>query len=89
MTDKDILSLPPCARDFLMYLLTIKNKSGNTVKEYFYDIRLFLKYIHLKNTHPAKLFKISADDLADTSIQDMPFDEIKNITLSDLYACMS
>ena len=89
MTDKDILSLPGYARDFLMYLLTIRNKSGNTVKEYFYDLRMFLKYIHLKNTYPTKLFKITADELAEISIDDMPLDEINIVTLSDLYAFMS
>ena len=43
--DKNFMELPPAARDFLSYLDSIKNKSQNTVKEYFYDLRMFLRYI--------------------------------------------
>jgi site-specific recombinase XerD len=89
MTDEDILSLPVYARDFLMYLSTIRNKSFNTVTEYFYDLRMFLKYIHLKNLHPLKLLKISQDELDAIDINDMSIDEIKNVVLSDLYSYMS
>jgi integrase/recombinase XerD len=89
MTDEDVLSLPVYARDFLMYLSTIRNKSFNTVTEYFYDLRMFLKYIHLKNLYPLKLLKISQDELDAIDINDMSIDEIKNVVLSDLYSYMS
>jgi integrase/recombinase XerD len=89
MTDKDILSLPFYARDFLMYMSTIRNKSQNTVKEYFYDLRLFLKYIHIKNTNPAKILKITDEDLEHINIDGMTLDEIKKVSLSDMYAFMS
>lgn len=89
MTDNDILLIPGFARDFLMYMITIRNKSQNTVKEYFYDLRMFLKYIHLKNMNPMKLMSISQQELDETQIENMSLDEIKNVTLSDLYAFMS
>ena len=33
--------IPPIVKDFLNYMETIKGKSQNTIKEYYYDLRLF------------------------------------------------
>ena len=35
---------PPLLSNYLNYLKSIKGKSSNTIKEYFYDLRLFYKY---------------------------------------------
>ena len=72
-----------------MYMNTIRNKSKNTVKEYFYDLRMFLRYIHLKNINPIKIMNISTKEIESIQIKDMLIDEINNVTLSDLYAFMS
>ncbi|HHW00387.1 MAG TPA: tyrosine recombinase XerC [Clostridiaceae bacterium] len=75
--------LPYILTDFLSYMETIKGKSKNTVKEYFYDIRLFLRFIkvHKGYTDEADFEKIN--------ISDITIDHIKSLTLSDLYAFMS
>ena len=31
--------------DFLMYMSTVKNKSQNTVNEYYLDLRTFFRYL--------------------------------------------
>ena len=36
---------PPYLNDFLDYMITIQNKSPNTIKEYNYDLAHFLKFI--------------------------------------------
>ncbi|MFM1563450.1 site-specific integrase, partial [Helcococcus ovis] len=37
--------VPVFLTDFINYLKTIKGLSPNTVHEYFYDIRLYLKFM--------------------------------------------
>lgn len=75
--------LPIILKDFLNYMETIKGKSKNTIKEYFYDLRLFFRYL--------KVYR----DLTDESnfnkidISDITIDHIKDVTLSDLYSYMS
>ena len=36
---------PPVLREYLGYTETIKGRSGNTVDEYFIDLRTFFRYI--------------------------------------------
>jgi len=74
---------PLVVKDFLNYMETIKGKSKNTTKEYFYDLRLFFKYI--------KAAKHGQDtgDIEKTDISDINIDYIKAISLSDLYSFMS
>lgn len=74
--------LPIIARDFLSYTETIKGKSINTIKEYYYDLRLFFRYI--KKTKLSIKSDIDTIDILDVSI-----DMIKTITLSDLYLYMA
>ena len=57
----------------------IKGKSENTIREYFYDLRMFLRYILVNNTNLNKEF-------AEIPINDFDFELIKKISLSDLYA---
>ena len=38
---------PDYLNDFLDYMITIQNKSPNTVKEYNYDLATFLKFIKI------------------------------------------
>ena len=40
---------PDFVNSFLDYTITILNKSPNTVKEYNYDIAMFLKFIKFHN----------------------------------------
>ena len=41
----ELKELPIFARDYLAYMDTVRNCSENTIREYFYDLRLFLKFI--------------------------------------------
>jgi len=76
--------MPPVLKDFLIYMQTIKGKSANTVQVYFYDLRLFLRFMKLYRNLVNK--NVEFDDI---QIADIDNDFIKSITLSDLYAFMS
>ncbi len=75
---------PIIIRDFLNYMETIKGKSKNTVKEYFYDLRLFLRFIKkYKNLVPGDI------EFDNIDIYDVNIELIKTVTLSDLYEFIS
>lgn len=76
--------MPPVLSDYLNYMQTIKGKSQNTVKVYFYDLRLFLRFMKLYKKVTDK--KTSIDNV---NIADINLSFIKSITLSDLYAFMA
>ncbi|NLH96183.1 MAG: tyrosine recombinase XerC [Clostridiaceae bacterium] len=76
--------IPPVLMDFLSYMQTIRGRSANTVKVYFYDLRVFFRFMKLRR------------NLADknTPFEEIPIDDvdigfIRTITLSDLYAFMA
>jgi len=71
---------PSELKDFLTYLEVIKGKSKNTVTAYYYDLRLFYKYIIIKNSKDLSIEKINEID-----IDDFNFEYIKKIRLTDLY----
>ncbi|NLL04854.1 MAG: tyrosine recombinase XerC [Clostridiaceae bacterium] len=76
--------MPIILRDFLSYLQTIKGKSINTVKVYFYDLRVFFRFIKVHRNLVDKQLKFEEIDFCDVDIE-----LIRTITLSDLYAFMS
>lgn len=71
---------PDFLNSFLDYTATILNKSPNTVKEYNYDLNMFLKYIliHFRMT--------KAEELQDVVIRDMSIDTVAKITLDDIHS---
>ncbi|AUS96526.1 recombinase XerC [Clostridium thermosuccinogenes] len=74
---------PSIVKDFLNYMMTIKGKSKNTLKEYFYDLRLFFRFIKMDR-------KLTTEtDINNVDISDVDIELIKTITLSDLYSFMS
>lgn len=75
----------PELRDFLTYLEVIKGKSTNTVNAYYYDLRLFYRYVKIKNSSN----KITFDEIDNLEISDVPFDWIKKVRLTDLYDFMN
>jgi integrase/recombinase XerD len=75
--------VPVFVRDFLSYMDTIKGKSINTVKEYYYDLRMFLRFT--KKTKQ----NILNTPLEDIEVITLDILFIKNITLSDLYCYMA
>ena len=74
---------PEFLNSFLDYSITILNKSPNSVKEYNYDLAMFLKYmkIHFKLT--------TKTDLKEISVVDFPVDVLKKITLEDIHSFVS
>ena len=74
---------PEYVNSFLDYSLTILNKSPNSVKEYNYDLTMFLRYIkiqyHLTNETDFKCI----------TIKDIPLDVIKQITPQDIMSFLS
>ncbi|MCI6266964.1 MAG: tyrosine recombinase XerC [Erysipelotrichaceae bacterium] len=74
---------PDYLNSFLDYSETILNKSPNTIKEYNYDLAMFLKFIkiHFKMTNEVDWEKIK--------INDIDIDTIKKIQLSDIHAFLS
>ncbi len=74
---------PEFVNSFLNYSITILNKSPNSVKEYNYDLTMFLKYmkIHFKLTNET--------DFHNISIKDFSLDILKKITLEDIHSFLS
>lgn len=74
---------PEFVNSFLDYSITILNKSPNSIKEYNYDLSMFLKYmkIHFKLTRET--------EFNDISIKDFDIDTLKRITLEDIHAFVS
>ena len=71
---------PDYLNAFLDYSTTILNKSPNSVKEYNYDLTMFLKFIkmHFGLTNETDFSKIE--------IKDLSYDTIKKIELDDIHA---
>lgn len=75
---------PLIIRDFLTYMETIKGKSSKTVNEYYWDLRMFFRFM--------KIYKgnISSDaSFNNIPINDITIDFITNITLSDVYSFLN
>lgn len=74
---------PIFLNDFLDYSSTILNKSGNSIKEYNYDLAHFLKYIK----YLFKMVDLSKDeDIKSISINDMTLETIEKIKLEDIHS---
>ena len=71
---------PAYLNEFLDYMVTIQNKSTNTVKEYNYDLATFLKFIKLH-------FKMTDEkDLKNIKYSDVSLNTLEKVTLEDLHA---
>lgn len=74
---------PDYLNGFLDYMVTIQNKSPNTVKEYNYDLATFLKFIKIH-------FKMTDEtDLENIVYNDITLDTISKIKLDDLHAFLA
>ena len=71
---------PDYLNAFLDYSTTILNKSPNSVKEYNYDLTMFLKFIKMH-------FGLTIEtDFSKIEIKDLSYDTIKKIELDDIHA---
>ena len=74
---------PDFLNSFLDYSITILNKSPNSIKEYNYDLSMFLKYImiHFNQTNEKELQNVD--------ISCFPVSLLKKIKLNDIHAFVS
>ena len=76
--------IPDIVKDFLNYMHTIKGKSENTIKEYYYDMRTFLRFI--KMAHGMVSDGILFDEI---KVNNIDISLVRTINLSDLYSYMA
>ena len=74
---------PDYLNSFLDYTVTILNKSPNTIKEYNYDLAMFLKFIKIRFN------MTNEDDFSKIIIKDISLATIKKIKLDDIHAFLS
>ncbi len=77
--------IPIYMENFLDYMTAIKNRSNNTIREYYYDLRYALRYLKLSKLNKLKDNQINDEILNDTNIKDLDLNFIKSIELKDLY----
>ena len=75
--------VPQILRDYLNFMIVIKGKSENTVKEYYYDLRMFFRFIF------AYANDLPLDDLNNVDLDNFNPEILKQISLSDLYEFMA
>ncbi|EHR34457.1 tyrosine recombinase XerC [Helcococcus kunzii] len=81
--DKDT---PVFLTDFINYIKTIKGLSQNTVNEYYYDIRLYLKYM----TYRLNLLDFEdGTKIEDINIRKLREQDLKGIDIIDLHSYIS
>ena len=74
---------PAFLNAFLDYSTTILNKSPNSIKEYNYDLAMFLSFVKMH-------FNMTDEtDLRNIKIDDITLDTIKKIKLDDIHAFLS
>lgn len=76
------VALPKILKDFLIYLTTITGKSPRTRQEYEYDLILFFRF--LKSVEQ----DIALSELHTIDITDVTIEQIRAISLEDLYLFM-
>ena len=79
-----MVDAPVIVKDFLTYMETIQGKSQKTTKEYYYDLRMFLRFMKLH-----KNLTVPGIDFEKIDITDISVDVLRTVTLSDLYAFMA
>ncbi|WP_103980865.1 tyrosine recombinase XerC [Helcococcus massiliensis] len=77
--------IPYFLRDFLSYLKTIKGLSPNTVHEYYYDLRLYLKFM----TYRLNLLDFEEKEIEDIDIRKLKVEDLKGISIIDLHSYIS
>ena len=69
---------PEYINEYLVHLRVVKMLSERTIEEYYFDIRLFLKYIRAVQTNTDL-------DIEDMKISDVAPDDLKKISVTDIY----
>lgn len=69
--------------DYLNYLKAARGRSESTIKEYYYDIRQFIRYMRIRKEH------LKVENLEEVSIDDVDIELLETIQKSDIYAYIS
>ncbi|WP_333657325.1 tyrosine recombinase XerC [Tissierella praeacuta] len=77
-------NIPLILEDYLNYMETIKGSSPNTVREYFFDLRTFFRFIKLR-------YRLvdSQQPFDEIDISDIDLELIKKLNIQDLHAYIS
>lgn len=76
--------VPNYIKEFLSYMQNIKNRSSNTVREYYYDLRDVFRFLKLYKSK-IKIDNITPELINSTDISDLDLEFLRKIDLSDLY----
>lgn len=76
--------MPLILEDYLNYMETIRGNSPNTIKEYFFDLRTFFRFLKIRYKLVNK--NISPEEIR---IDDIDIDFIKKLNIQDLHAFIS
>lgn len=80
----NMYDFPIVLEDFLNYIGTIRGRSKNTVKEYSYDLQMFLRFLKLRYRMVDKEIEFNDIDVTDIDIE-----LIKKVNIQDLHAFIS
>lgn len=80
MEERILDDCPQILRDFMFYMETILNRSPNTVLSYYYDLRLFLRFIKRRKKNISN--EIDFDSI---KIDDVDADLIASVSVADIY----
>lgn len=80
---------PVLIRDYINYLKTIKGLSKSTIKEYHYDLNVFVKHLIIRKIYfdDSEKFEKEFDEKTIDKVFDIKF--IKSINIQDLYSYLS
>ncbi len=76
--------VPDYMKEFLLYMQNIKNRSSNTIREYYYDLRDVFRFLKLYKSN-MKIKDITPELINETNIKDLDLEFLKKIDLQDLY----
>lgn len=78
------MKIPIYLDDYLNYMETIKGTSSNTVKEYYFDLRTFFRFLKIR-------YKLVSKDIIfnEIEIDDFDIDLLRKVNIQDLHAYIS
>ncbi len=71
-------SNPEFLNDYLVHIKIVKLLSERTIQEYYFDVRLFLKYIY-------SILYNKDEEITEIDISNMSCDDLKKISVADIY----
>lgn len=81
--------IPILVNDFLDYMIAIKNRSRNTIKEYYYDLRDAIKFLDLYLIKKISFANITDKLIDQNNIKNLDIRFFRTVTLEDLYSYLN